>query len=99
MSCARPSYAASSSQCTNLIVAKDTRTDEEPNPLRTLQRKHSPSARNHIKDKLRVLPVLELTLAHIEGCIAESSEKHIAVANKKFSSRVTHGGAAVAASA
>src|SRR5271169_891530 len=80
----------------NLFVREHPRPDQKPHTLTVLQRKHAPTPRNHIKNQLRVLPILELAPAHIKRSPTQRGHQHIAIADEKLPPRITHRGAAVA---
>src|SRR6218665_279621 len=79
------------------LVAVQARARQEPLPGRAFEREHAATARHHVDDQMRVLPVLELRPADVERHAADMPEQPVVIADDELGLRVTHRRAAVTA--
>src|ERR1700754_2330922 len=74
----------------DFLIGKQPRPRKEAHALAVLQRKHPPTALDHIDDQLRVLPVLVLRWAHVERRARDRAQQHVAVADDEIVRGITH---------
>src|SRR5262249_12026210 len=80
-----------------LLVRVEARARQEAQAFGPLERKHTATPFGHIDDEVRVIPVLELGLAHVERLSADLTEQYVDVADREFLAREAHRRAAIAA--
>lgn len=90
--------SASGAELADFVVGKDTRPDEEAETFWAVKGEHTAATWHDVDCELRVLPILELAFAHVEGFTIDFAELNVGVADDEFAPWKAHGRASVATS-